>query len=403
MTIAQGINKITVFKKQSGLGVPATGAGGQIMRREKSEFKLEKDVFQNNEIVQHQQSTGAVHGLRKISGSLSGVMSPNTYSTLLSSLLRKAFTATAALTGLALTLAGTAGAWTLTGTGFLTGGLKAGDVFRVTGATGLNANVLNKNFVIISVTATVITFFVLNGSTLTTGSGTACTITIPGKKSLAPLTGHTQEYWTVEDWYADVVQSELFTDVVPSSADIGLPSTGNSTFAMSFVGLNKTPGVAQVLTTPTAATTTSVQTAVNGAVIVGGTIVGNLTGATLKIDGKASNMGSVIGSNVSPDIQRGRINVTGSVTAFYQDGVMSALFNNASLTSLVIVAACDTTDTSEFCSYVLSAIRFEGDAPDDGEKGIVRTYPFTAQINAAGGAALQNDQTIISLQDSQAA
>lgn len=403
MTIAQGINKITVFKKQSGLGVPATGAGGQIMRREKSEFKLEKDVFQNNEIVQHQQSTGAVHGLRKVSGSLSGVMSPNTYSTLLSSLLRKAFTATAPLTGLSLALAGTTGAWTLTGTGFLTGGLKAGDVFRVTAATGLNANVLNKNFVIISVTATVITFFVLNGSAITTGSGTACTITVPGKKSLAPLTGHTKEYWTVEDWYADVVQSELFTDVVPSSADIGLPSTGNSTFAMSFVGLNKTPGVAQVLTSPTAATTTSVQTAVNGAVIVGGSVVGNLTGATLKIDGKAANMGSVIGSNVSPDVQRGRINVTGSITAFYQDGVMSALFNSAALSSIVIVAANDTTDTSEFCSYVLSAIRFEGDAPDDGEKGIVRTYPFTAQINAAGGAALQNDQTIISLQDSQAA
>jgi hypothetical protein len=317
--------------------------------------------------------------------------------------LRKAFTATAALTGLSLTLGGTAGAWTLTGTGFLAGGLKAGDVFRVTAATGLNANVLNKNFVIISVTATVITFFVLNGATITTGAGTACTITIPGKKSLAPLTGHTQEYWTVEDWYSDVVQSELFTDVVPNTADIGLPSTGNSTFAMGFVGLNKTPSQTQVLTTPTAATTTPVQTAVNGAIIVGGLVVGNLTGATIKIDGKAANMGAVIGSNVSPDIQRGRINVTGQVTAFYQDGVMSALFDSASLTSLVVVAACDTTDTSDFCSYVLSAIRFDGDAPDDGEKGIVRTYPFTAQINAAGGAALQNDQTIISLQDSQAA
>lgn len=403
MTIAQGINKITVFKKQAGLGVPASGTGGQIMRREKSEFKLEKDVFQNNEIVQHQQSTGSTHGLRKVMGNLTGVMSPNTYSTLLSSLLRKAFTATAALTGLSLTLAGTAGAWTLTGTGFLAGGLKAGDVFRVTAATGFNANVLNKNFVIISVTATVITFFVLNGATITTGAGTACTITIPGKKSLAPLTGHTQEYWTVEDWYSDVAQSELFTDVVPNTADIGLPSTGNSTFAMGFVGLNKTPSPTQVLTTPTAATTTPVQTAVNGAIIVGGLVVGNLTGATIKIDGKAANMGAVIGSNVSPDIQRGRINVTGQVTAFYQDGVMSALFDSASLTSLVVVAACDTTDTSDFCSYVLSAIRFDGDAPDDGEKGIVRTYPFTAQINAAGGAALQNDQTIISLQDSQAA
>lgn len=403
MTIAQGINKITVIKKQTGLGVVATGAGGQILRREKSEFKLEKDVFQNNEIVQHQQSTGSVHGLRKTSGTVSGVVSPNTYSTLLASLLRKAFTATAALSGLALTLAGAPGAYTLTGTGFLVGGLKAGDVIRVTAATGLNADVLNKNLLIISVTATVITCLVLNGSTMTTGSGTACTITVPGKKSLVPMTGHTQEYWTVEEWYSDVVRSEVYKDTVPASVDIGLPSTGNSTISMSFAGLDRSIGAVQTLTSPTAATTTAVQTAVNGAVMVGGVVVGNITAATIKIDGQAANMGAVIGANVSPDVQRGRIKVSGQITAFFQDGVISALFDNASLSSIVIVAASDNTANSEFCSYSLSAIKFDGDTPDDGEKGIVRTYPFTAQLNAAGGAALQNDQTIITLQDSQAA
>jgi hypothetical protein len=39
---------------------------------------------------------------------------------------------------------------------------------------------------------------------------------------------------------------------------------------------------------------------------------------------------------------------------------------------------------------------------DDGEKQIVGTYNFTAAINGAGGAALANNQTIISIQDSQA-
>ena len=46
------------------------------------------------------------------------------------------FAAVTSLTGLALTIAGTSGAWTATGTGFLAGGLKIGDVFRITAGTG---------------------------------------------------------------------------------------------------------------------------------------------------------------------------------------------------------------------------------------------------------------------------
>jgi hypothetical protein len=50
----------------------------------------------------------------------------------------------------------------------------------------------------------------------------------------------------------------------------------------------------------------------------------------------------------------------------------------------------------------MSNITLDGDGKDDGDKAIVRTYPFTARINMAGGIALANDQTIISVQDSLA-
>ena len=401
--IAQGISKITVFKKQTGLGVPAAGSGGQIMRREKSEFKLEKDSFENNEIVQHQQSTGAIHGTRKVTGSLSGVVSPNTYSTLIASLLRKIFTATAPLTALSITLGGIPGAYTLTTTGLLTGGLKIGDVIRVTAGTGLNADVLNKNLLITALTNTVATVSVVNSSTMTTGSGTACTIAVPGKKSMAPLTGHTSEYWTVEEWYSDLGKSELFTDVQPATIDVGLPSTGNATFSASFVGLNRTLAGAQVLTTPTAATTTAVQTAVSGAIMVAGVEVASVSAASVKIDGKVTPLGAVIGTNKSPDIQRGRICVSGSITAYFESTVLQSYFEAGTPINMVIVAANDETAASDFCAFNMSAVKLSSDSADDGEKGIMRTYNFTAEMNSAGGAALANDMTIISVQDSQAA
>jgi hypothetical protein len=70
---------------------------------------------------------------------------------------------------------------------------------------------------------------------------------------------------------------------------------------------------------------------------------------------------------------------------------------------LVVVAVDGLAAAADFVAFSMSAIKIFGDAPDDGQaKEIVRSYPFTAQINAAGGAALANDSTIISIQDAQA-
>jgi hypothetical protein len=403
MAIAQGINKQVSIKKQTVLGTAASGSGGQILRREQSTNNLKKDTYANNEIASHQQSTGKTHGLRSVDTALNGVLSAGTYSTVIASVLRKDFAATASLTGLALAVGGTAGAYTLTGTGLLvSGGFKIGDVIRISVATGLNADCIGKNLLITNITNTVITVKTLNGSTMTTGSGTAGTIALQGKKSVVPITGHTKDYWTVEDWQSDISQSEVYSDVVFGKLDIGLPSTGNATLAVTGVGLDRTTGITRILTSPTAETSSNPLAAINGILIVNGAAVTNITGLTLAIDGKAAGMGAVVGSNVAPDIQRGSIEVSGSFTAFYQDAVLSGLFDAATQVNLVAVIEDNSTASSDFVAFSLSNITLDGDGKDDGDKAIVRTYPFTARINMAGGAALANDQTILSVQDSLA-
>lgn len=403
MAIAQGINKQVAIKKQTALGTAATGSGGQILRREQSTNTLKKDTYANNEIASHQQSTGKTHGLRSVDTALNGVLSAGTYSTVIASVMRDDFAATTSLTGLALAVGGVLGAYTLTGTGLLvSGGFKIGDIIRITVATGLNADCLNKNLLITNITNTVITVKTLNGSTMTTGSGTACTLALPGKKSVVPITGHTKDYWTVEDWQSDISQSEVFSDVMFGKLDIGLPSTGNATFAVSGVGLNRTTGATRILTTPAGETTSNPLAAINGILIVNGAAVTNITGVTLSIDGKAAGMGAVVGANVAPDIQRGIIEVSGSFTALYQDATLSTLFDNATQVNLVAIIEDNSTASSDFVSFSMSNITLDGDGKDDGDKAIVRTYPFTARINMAGGIALANDQTIISVQDSLA-
>lgn len=405
MTVAQGINKITAYKAQTGLGVPAIGAGGQILRRKTSVAEVKRATYTNDEIVQHQQSTGVNLGTASSAWNFDGLLSPGTYAGLLQALLRKVFTATAALTGLSLTIAGT-GPYTITrGSGdFLAGGLKIGDVIRITAGTYANAVNRDNNIVITGLTATVITGITLNGSTLIAeGPIATSTITVIGKKSLVPLSGHTDTLFTIEEWYADISKSEVFPDIRIGQADIGLPASGNATIKLTSQGLGvRTSNATQQMTSPASATTSPVLTSVRGILLAGGTKSQVVTGVTITIKTALTPEGPVVGSNYAPDMARGRVEVSGQFTALFDSTTFRDMFDSETLTSLVCVMGSDTTNTADFVSFNLSAIKLTDAAPDDGEKAIIRTYPFTAQINAAGGAALANDQTIITIQDSLA-
>jgi len=404
MAVAQGINKITVYKKQTGLGSSASGSGGQIVRRTSSVFQAPVDTYESNEIVSHQQSTGVGIGVVKPAGKIDGLLSPGTYATLLASLLRKDMTATAAMTGLGITVATSGSNYTLTrGTGsFLTDGLKIGDVVRLTAGT-YTAGTKDKNLLVLALTATVATVKVVNGSALTAeGPIASSTLTVVGKKSIVPLTGHTNDYYTFEEWYADLSRSETYADQQIGQAALNLPATGNATISLDSMGRTRTLGSSQVLTSPSAETSTDILTAVNGVVLVNGAAVANVTGAQITINGNVAHSDAVVGSNVVDDIQRGRIAVSGSFTAKFDAVTLQTIYENRATTSLLLVVTEDATANSDFVVINLPMIKLTGDTPDDGEKAVIRTYPFTAQINGDGGAALATDKTIISIQDSAA-
>lgn len=404
MAVAQGINKKTVYKKQTGLGAPAAGAGGQVVRRTSSVFQAPPDTFESNEIVSHQQSTGVGLGVVKPAGKIDGLLSPGTYATLLGSLLRKDMAAGVSAAGASITIAGSGQTYTLTRAAgsYLTDGFKVGDVVRLTAGT-FNAANTQKNLLIVTLAALVATVRVINGSTMVAeGPVTGATVAVTGKKSLVPLSAHTNDYYTFEEWYPDLGRSEAYADQQVGQAALNLPATGNATISLDTVGRTRTLGAAQVLTTPTAETVTDILTAVNGVVLVNGAPVANVTGAQVTINGNAAHSDAVVGSNVVDDIQRGRIAVSGSFTAKFDSVTLQTIFDSRSTTSLVLAVTEDATANADFVVINLPMIKLTGDTPDDGEKAVIRTYPFTAQINGAGGPAVASDQTIIAIQDSAA-
>lgn len=404
MAIAKGIYKQVAFAKQTGLGVPKTGTGGQLLRRKTFSFDASSAITTNDEIASHMQDTGIAFGQKSANAKLEANLSPLSYKMLLSGLIRQDFAATADVTGVSITIAGT-GPYTLTRSAgsWLTDGIKNGDIGRLTAGSFAAAN-LNNNLFVISTTATVLTVVALNKDALTAeGPIASATFSVVGKKAFSPTSGQTNDYFTFEEWYADINHSEVFPDCKVSQCQINMPATGAATASFDIVGRGqRTIDTSQAMTDPGAETTTGVVQAVSGILYVDGAEVTGATGAQVVIDSGVAAMGAAIGSNVAVDLNQSRLKVSGSFTAQFSNSDLMALYNAQSSVSLTLVGSTSLEKDADFVSITLGKIRITGDTPDDGEKEIIRTYNFTAELNGEGGEELAYDKTIISIQDSAA-
>jgi hypothetical protein len=403
MSTASGIFKQVAYKVEATYGVQPGAAAAQALRRVTSSLDLTKDTYQSNEIRPDFQMADFRHGLRKVGGSVNGELSAKTYADFIAAALKKDFAVTAPIAGASITIAGAPGAYTITRAAgsWLTDGVKVGDVGRLTAGAFSAAN-SNKNLMVTSVTALVLTVLVLNATALVLeGPIAAATFAVTGKKSLIPQAGHTDRSFSIEHWYPDVPTSEVFTGCKVSKLSFGLPPTGMATCNVDFMGKDAITQVGQYFTAPAALTTTGTMAAVNGVLRVGGVTVANVTGLT--IDVAAAQSGEpTIGSNTVAFQAAGRVLVTGQITATFDSTALRDAFYNETEVSLYAAFTADNSAISDFIGFSLPRLKVGGASKDDGEKTITQTIPFQALLNIAGGAALATDLTTISIQDSAA-
>lgn len=402
MSIAQGTASEFRFKRQSAKGTLAGASGGQIYRRESAKLTLQKETFNGaSEITTTQQMKSSRHGAKQVTGNLNGIMSPGTYSDFMQALLRKDAVATGAITNASITIAG-AGPYTLTRAAgsFLTDGIKVGDVVRLTAGSFTAAN-LNKNLLVTNVAALVLTVVVVNGTSLTAeGPIASATVSVPGKKTMVPESGHTNIYYTAEEWMPDVPQSVVSSDVKVSQCQIDFPANGNVKSNFSFVGLDQTSSASVYFTAPTAESTTDFLASSSGRLLVNGTAVAVVTQSNVTINGNVQAANAVVGNNVRPDVFSGKVLVTGSFTAYHDGTTLHDAFLNESETTLVLLTTDGSEANADFSSVVLTRVKINSSDREDGETGRTAQYQFEALYNGAGGSGTAYDKTTIAIQDS---
>lgn len=401
--IAQGVSKVLAYKKQTGLGSPASGSGGQELRRTTSTINLTKEAYQSAEIRSDQQIADYRHGPRQVTGTVSGEVSPGTYKDFMASVLRQDFTAVTSMSSAALTLVASTGVVTFQTGNPLTSGIKIGMVVRFAGA-GLNAANVAKNLLVLAVSASSMTVAPLNGVALANEatSVTGVTVSIPGKVSYVPESSQTHDYYTIEHWFGDISQSELFTDVNITNAAVSIAATGLSTINFPVVGLNISTDTSQVLTTPSAISTTGAVAGANGLMYVAGQAVAVITSIDFDINGNTVAADAVVGSNARPDVFQGTVNVTGNMSVYFTDATFRDYFINETEVAVNVVLTTSSAGTADFLSFQMSRVKVGGADVTDGQNGLTRSFPFVALKNTSGGAALANHATTIMVQDSAA-
>lgn len=401
--LSTGINKQVRYKKETAgqWGVLPGPTGGNVLRRVTANFNLEKETYQSGEIRTDYQIQDMRHGVRSATGSLSAELSPGSYADFFAAALAKSFAAVTlgAAVSTTVTVAGSVYKLIRSTGSWITDGVKVGTVVRATGLTATADN--NKNLLVTAVTATDLTVVPLNGVALTAQpTGTSVTLSAPGKKTLAPLTGHTDDSFTFEEWYSDIAQSEVFTGCKVNTAALSIPSTGLVTTDFGFMGKDLAQtGTAAYFTAPTAQGTTGIFASVNGVLAINGVAVAVVTDASININRNMQNA-TVVGSNSIAEMFEGRIAVDGSFSAYFENGSIRDLFKDEVEASLIIALTTSNAANSDFVSITLPRIKVNSNTKSDSEQGIVAQHSFMALLNPAVAGT---EQTTIAIQDSAVA
>lgn len=216
-----------------------------------------------------------------------------------------------------------------------------------------------------------------------------------------PLTGHTNDSFTIEEWRSDIAESILYLGVKVVQAQVSVQPSGMATVNFSLMGQGTDPtiGAVQYFTTPTAVDENIPASGANGEISVNGAAVAIVTQADFTVNGNGST-GEVIGSKVTPDVFRGIINVTGSFTAYHKDKTLLEKYLNEQTIALAIeLEEPGGTDSIKFSMPNVTITGYSLDDTPSG--GATASCQFNADINQAGANA--KAKSILLIEDTKVA
>lgn len=395
--IADGVRKLCSYAVESVWGTAPAAGTAKYLRRTTLDLNLTRDSFESAEISSTAQTSDMRSGADNVEGTLSGELSPGSYSDFFASLLRGTWVAGVTNTATTIAAVATGNKLVRSAGSWITLGFKIGDIVDTSGfATSAN----NGRAIVTALTATDMSLDAVSITLVNEAEGASVTVAVPGKKLVIPILpdDRTDESYTIEQFYDNISVNRLATGVKIGSASVTVSPNAMTTVEFGLLGKDVTSSGTRYFTSPAAASTTSIFSGNAGILLVDNVPQAIVTGLNFEITGN-TEAGTVIGQRNAAQIFLGRITASGEFTAYFSDDTIFNKFYNETAISLVYKFV---GDDDQVMVVKFPRIKIGGATPDDKETGgIIQTIPFTALLNDGTNTAVE--QSTIVLIDSEVA
>lgn len=190
--------------------------------------------------------------------------------------------------------------------------------------------------------------------------------------------------FTIERRFTDINTYLKYKGCVSNGLTLSIAPNGMVTGTIPFIGRELDPEGAS-LGSPSDVATKSPFDAFTGAITEGGDAIAVVTSLELNLQ-NGLEPAFVVGSNKTPRIIPGRSNLTGTVSAFFENNTMLEKFVDETESSLEV----ELTDTEgNVLAVTIPRLKYSGaDAPVQGEGGITINMPFQALRDSVEGTNL---------------
>ncbi len=352
-----GSNVQVAYKKQADLGVPASGAGANVLRiAGGAGVKLAKQAIASAEIRSDGLSTRGRHGTQQVTAAYNAEASLGALDPIIEAIMRGTWdTNVLSKTQADFTSLTTAVDGFLMNTGSpIAMGFRVGDIIRSAGLPDAANN--NRNLRIAALSANKIT----TAETLVANAvaDNTCTLTRPGKRLINPAT-LLKSYFTIEEYEADIDESTVVQDAVWGAIKFSMSSANNLLTAdPSLVGTGQIQtlanGSSPMFANPVA-TTDAPFSVVDATIRFGGEDLVELTSfdLSLNINPTASPTFGSPGQKFSPDVFRAPFQVSMNLTALRKSLARLADFIAETRYTLHVLAVDNTAEPKDFLSITV--------------------------------------------------
>ena len=283
---------------------------------------------------------------------------------------------------------------TITAAGWLSAGLRIGDVFRITGFHETANNDLNLRLKSMSThTLTV------HGSPLVAESSLDTAFVITTGKKLKNPTSPTRRSFTFDEYNQDMDLSERFSGCRFTRMRISGSPNGQAEIELGVMGMSITAlatGTSPYFTSPTEYTSDPMVFA-DALISFGGDEIAVATAFELVLEIDAQTL-PVIGSTVTPDVFDNTARLSGSITFLREDLDRLSNYLDEDVLALHILLEEKESDPQDYIAIFVPRIKIMGHDSALGDDGaMVETLPWEAGVQAT---ATGFDQTLLTISTS---